>query len=315
MAASPKNALGKGLAALIREASGAPTRPVLASAQPQDMTDLLNANNGANNSAHYAAHYALLAQLKPGKFQPRQSFDPEAIAALAQSIKSSGMIQPILVRPIADGHYEIIAGERRFRAAQQAQLHKVPIIIRETNDQEALQIALIENLQRAQLHPIEEALAFRRLQQEFGHDQSEIAATIGKSRSHVANMIRLLNLPDKVQEMIATRQLSAGHARALVVAADPEMLAALIVKKNLSVRATEKLARTAPRAVLARQWSKKTIAMNIPTDINTQDFIKNFSRKIGLSVSLHENKEGGGELRIRYRTLDQIENLIKKLGE
>ncbi len=308
MKPASKNALGKGLAALMRESAGAHAQPVLA--QPQQMPQETTRETTRETTQSKNTNYVLLALLRPGKFQPRQSFKPEAIAALAQSIKSSGMIQPILVRP-AGASYEIIAGERRFRAAQQAQLHQVPVIIRETNDREALQIALIENLQRAQLNPVEEALAFQRLQQEFGHDHSEIAATIGKSRSYVANMVRLLSLPEKVREMMKAELLSAGHARALVVAADPETLAALIIKKNLSVRAAEQLAADAPRAARARAWTKKLVA----SDVNTRDFIQNFSRKIGLSVALHENKAGGGELRIRYRTLDQIEELIKKLGD
>ncbi len=305
MAASPKkNALGKGLAALLRETTRTQARPILAAQKPQDNHE---------QQEHNGINYVSLARLKPGKFQPRQSFDEDALAALAQSIMSSGMIQPILVRDLGEQgeHYEIIAGERRFRAAQQAKLHQVPVIIRQTSDQEALQLALIENLQRTELNAIEEALAFRQLRDDFGHDQSEIAATIGKSRSHVANMMRLLNLPDKVQKMIAANELSAGHARALIVAAEPEMLAEKIIREHLSVRAAEKLAAAAPRALLARALPQKTIIH----DINTQDFIKNLSRKIGLSASLHKHKDGGGELRIRYRTLDQIEELAKKLTD
>jgi ParB family chromosome partitioning protein len=189
--------------------------------------------------------------LKPGKYQPRTAFDPERLAQLAESIKAHGLVQPILVRPIPDkpDRYEIVAGERRWRAAQQAQLHDVPVVMRPLDDRETLEIALIENLQRTDLSPIEEARAYRRLRDEFKHTQERLAETIGKSRSHVTNTMRLLELPAPVQAHIEDGRLDMGHARALIGTPDPVFLADVIVDNAFTVRRAELLANDAKEAV------------------------------------------------------------------
>ena len=188
--------------------------------------------------------------LKAGRYQPRTAFDPERLAQLAESIKAHGLVQPILVRPLSDAsnRYEIVAGERRWRAAQQAQLHDVPVVVRTLDDREVLEIALIENLQRADLTPIEEARAYRRLMDEFRHTQERLGETIGKSRSHVANMLRLLELPVLVQGHIEQGRLDMGHARALIGTPDPVFLADHIIAKQLTARQAEQLAATAKEA-------------------------------------------------------------------
>jgi ParB family transcriptional regulator, chromosome partitioning protein len=190
------------------------------------------------------------AWLKPGRYQPRTTFDPERLAQLAESIKTHGLVQPILVRPAADAanRYEIVAGERRWRAAQQAQLHDVPVVVRTLDDREVLEIALIENLQRTDLSPIEEARAYRRLMVEFRHTQERLAETIGKSRSHVANTLRLLELPGLVQGHVEQGRLDMGHARALIGTPDPVFLADHVIAQQLTARQAEQLAASAKEA-------------------------------------------------------------------
>ncbi|HZS83125.1 MAG TPA: ParB/RepB/Spo0J family partition protein [Stellaceae bacterium] len=247
--------------------------------------------------------------VRPGRFQPRQRFDEEALQALAQSIREKGVLQPLLVRrhPEAANAYEIIAGERRWRAAQMAQLHEIPVVIREFEDREALEIALVENIQRQDLSPLEEAEGYRRLMEEFGHTQERLAEAVGKSRSHVANMMRLLGLPDTVKELLAAGTLSAGHARALLNAADPAALAAEVVRRGLNVRATEKLAQAA-------RGQGSAPAPKPPKDADTAALERDLANLLGLRVTV--NFAGrGGSLTIHYRTLEQLDDVLRRLHQ
>lgn len=239
--------LGRGLAALLGDdAQMAPTPPATPAAAPPPVVH----EDAATSPRPAGLTTVPIAWLKAGRYQPRTAFDPERISQLADSIKAHGLVQPILVRPLPDApnRYEIVAGERRWRAAQQAQLHDVPVVVRSLDDREVLEIALIENLQRADLTPIEEARAYRRLLDEFRHTQEQLAETIGKSRSHVANMLRLLDLPVLVQGHLEQGRLDMGHARALVGTPDPVFLADYVIARHLTARQAEQLAHTAKEA-------------------------------------------------------------------
>jgi ParB family chromosome partitioning protein len=284
-----KNALGKGLAALIRDAGGnlpPANKPVVEVKSLDSPTKLP------------------IGLLRAGKYQPRHTFDAEALKSLAASISASGLLQPILVRPI-DDYYEIIAGERRFRAAQIARLHNVPVVIRKTSDAEALQIGLIENLQREALNPIEEAKGFQNLYAEFNYSHKEISEMIGKSRPYIANSIRLLSLPQKVQQYILTEKLSAGQGRALLALDNIEDAAEEVLRKNLSVRQIEQLGNT--RTPLSLPKSEK------PLTPDEKAFVARLVQKLGLPVALKLNQKGAGELLIKFKTTAQIEQVIKKL--
>lgn len=252
--------------------------------------------------------------LQPGRFQPRRNFDEEALRALADSVKAQGILQPILVRRNPDNpeSYEILAGERRWRAAQAAQLHEVPVIIRELGDREASEIALVENIQRQDLNPIEEAQGYKRLVEEFGHTQEALAQALGKSRSHIANMLRLLNLPDEIQSMIADGRLTAGHARALITARDPVELAKDVVSKGLSVRQTEGYVRD--RDSEQNEEAADGIKRGRHKDPNVAALEKEMTESLGLTVEITSAKEGvGGVLSIRYGTLDQLDLVLARL--
>jgi len=248
-------------------------------------------------------------QLRPGKYQPRHHFDQAAIDDLAQSIGEKGIIQPLLVRQLSENAYEIIAGERRWRAAQAAQLHEVPVLVRELSDAEALELALIENLQRQDLTPLEEAEGFSRLMEEFQHTQEALAKVIGKSRSHVANMIRLLALPEPVKRLMDDGSLSAGHARALLTAEDPIGLAKQVVERGLNVRQTEKLAQEA--AGSAGRTTAKAPKPEKDTDLIALE--RSLSNLVGLQVTITQAARGG-ELSIHYNTLDQLDDVISRLS-
>jgi ParB family chromosome partitioning protein len=248
-----------------------------------------------------------IEQLQPNRFQPRHRFDDEALRQLADSIRAKGVLQPILVRRAAAANlYEIIAGERRWRAAQRAQLHQVPVVIKDLSDAEALELALVENIQRQDLNAIEEAQGYRRLIDEFAHTQEELAAALGKSRSHIANTLRLLALPAAVQAMIEDGQLTAGHARALVNASDPEALARQILDSQLTVRQAESLAAEAkPRRKAPARRGK---------DADTLALERDLSGALGLKVDIAWRGEAkGGEVRIGYRSLEQLDDLCKRL--
>jgi len=250
--------------------------------------------------------------LHPGRYQPRHSIDEERIEELAQSVRENGIIQPLLVRPHPDepGVFEIIAGERRWRAAQMAKLHEVPVIIRELNDQEALEIGLVENLQRQDLSPLEEADGYQRLMQEFSHTQDVLSKTVGKSRSHVANMMRLLGLPDAVKKMLDTGALSMGHARALLGAEDPLALSRDVVKKGLNVRQTERLVRKKQRTY---ETQGKSALTSSAKDADTLALERDMANVLGLKVGI-KFKDDGGALTIHYTSLEQLDDVLKRLS-
>ena len=273
--------LGRGLAALFGEAEGGTS----ADPAPQRRVPI--------------------EVIRPGAFQPRRSFAEAELDALAQSIREKGIIQPLLVRPLAgeDGAFELIAGERRWRAAQRVGMHEVPVTIRPLADSEALEIALVENLQREDLLPLEEAEAYRRLMDEFGRTQAGLAEAVGKSRSHVANTLRLLSLPAAVRRRLDEGELSAGHARALLAAPDPVALAVEVVRRGLNVRATERLVQRRSETSLPkpRQRDADTIALE-----------RELGATLGLRVTL-EPKRRGGTLTLHYASLDQLDRLLSLL--
>lgn len=246
--------------------------------------------------------------LRPNPRNPRKSFSDAELDDLANSIRERGIIQPILVRTVAGvaDSYEIIAGERRWRAAQRAGAHEAPIIVVEADDRDALEIAIIENVQRADLNALEEALGYEQLAAQFNYTQQDLAKVIGKSRSHIANMLRLLKLPDAVRDLLADGSLSAGHARALLSVANPESAAKQIVAQGLSVRDAERLAqREAEKADRpARERKDK--------DPDTLALERELSERIGLLVRVEHHGEGG-ELRVRYKTLEQLDSLCAQL--
>ena len=246
-----------------------------------------------------------LAALKANPNNPRRQFAEDELAELAASIAEKGVVQPLVVRPGEGGSFEIVAGERRWRAAQRAQLHQVPAVVRRLSDQEALELAIIENVQRSDLNAIEEALGYQQLIEAFGHTQEELAQIIGKSRSHLANMLRLLKLPDGVQELIRNGGLSAGHARALIGRDDALKLAKQIIAKAMSVRAVEALVKKSGQAKSPRKAAVK--------DADTRAAEAELSDALGLGVSIQVGRGEAGELRIAYRTLDQLNDVRRRL--
>ena len=246
--------------------------------------------------------------LRPNPRNPRKSFDDAELDDLTRSIQEKGIIQPILARtvPAVADLYEIIAGERRWRAAQKAGLHEVPIIAVEADDKQALELAIIENVQRADLNALEEAQGYQQLEQDYGYTQQELAKIIGKSRSHVANTLRLLKLPERTRQLLAQGALSAGHARALLTMANADAIADKIVAQGLSVRDVEKLAQQS-----TAQPSGKSAPI-AEKDADTRALEKTLSDSLGLSVSI-AHRGDGGELRVRYKSLEQLEDLCQKL--
>lgn len=256
-----------------------------------------------------------IGQLSPNTYQPRRHFPEEELTALVRSVQEKGILQPILVRPV-DGdpdRYEIVAGERRWRAAQRASLHEVPVVIREFSDQESLEIAIVENVQRQDLNPLEEAMGYRRLLQEFGRTQEDVAKVVGKSRSHVANTLRLLDLPDALQQQVIGGTLSAGHARALLMAPDPVAAARDVVDRSLNVRETEALVRSLgdkpepPGAAGAKAAGKQE------KDADTLALEQDLSNRLGLPVSIGFGKGESGTVTIRYSRLEQLDDIVSRL--
>jgi ParB family transcriptional regulator, chromosome partitioning protein len=282
MSSARRQPLGRGLAALFGEAEGR-----------------VGDDGGA-------VREVAIELVRPGAFQPRRHFAEEKLEALAQSVREKGVLQPLLVRPVdeAEAAFELIAGERRWRAAQRAGLHQVPVLVRALGDAEALEIALIENLQREDLTALEEAEAYRRLIGEFGRTQAAVAEALGKSRSHVANTLRLLGLPEVVRRWLEEGALSAGHARALLTAENAGELAAEIVRRGLNVRVTELLVkrRAAPRRISQRQ----------ARDANTMALEREMSQALGLRVTI-AGKARGGALTLHYTNLDQLDRLLALL--
>ncbi|MEA1938553.1 MAG: ParB/RepB/Spo0J family partition protein [Pseudomonadota bacterium] len=249
-----------------------------------------------------------ISWLHPGRFQPRHNFTDEALEELAQSIRGCGLLQPILVRSVkgSSEKFEIIAGERRWRASQLAQLHEVPVIVRQLTDGESLEIALVENLQRRDLSPLEEAVGYQRLIDEFGHTQNELADFIGKSRSQIANTLRLLGLPEPIKILIDNEELSVGHARALITAVDPLALARHVVERGLNVRQTEALAQA------EKNGQKPGKARARAKDPDTCALENDLSERLGLTVSIEARGEAG-RLIVAYRNLDQLDGLLDRL--
>jgi ParB family chromosome partitioning protein len=252
--------------------------------------------------------------LHPGRYQPRHQFDPGAIETLAQSIREKGVLQPLLVRrhPSLADEYEIIAGERRWRAAQVVQLHEVPVVVREIDDREALEIALVENLQRQDLSALEEAEAYQRLMDEFRHTQEAVAQAVGKSRSHVANTLRLLELPLTVKRLLGENKLTAGHARALLGTEDPVALANEVVRRGLNVRQAERMAKRGKIKTSARQAQPK--AFGDTKDADTRALERELSMVLGLIVSIDPTGTGG-TITIRYQTLEQLDDVLRRLSQ
>jgi ParB family chromosome partitioning protein len=244
-----------------------------------------------------------VAFLRPGKYQPRKQFDEQPLADLAASVKEKGVLSPILVRPIGPDAYEIVAGERRWRAAQMAKLHDVPVVIREMPDGEALEIAIIENVQRADLSALEEAAAYQQLMAApFNRTQEQVAQQVGKSRPHVANTVRLMNLPPQVRAWLREGKLTAGHARTLLGLPDPEAAARDLIEGGLNVRQAEQRSVKRPKA------SGKPYK-----DPNVTDMESSISSRLGLKVEIMHKGDKGGEIRIRYKTLEQLEDVEKRL--
>lgn len=242
---------------------------------------------------------------------PRQEFDEADLQDLVNSVLEKGVVQPLLVRSSPDGEerYELIAGERRWRAAQRAGLHEVPCLIHDVDDREALELAIIENVQRSDLNALEEALGYKQLMDEYNYSQNDLAKVIGKSRSHVANTLRLLKLPNSVKDYLAEGLLTAGHARALITADDPAALAELIVEKGLNVREAEKLAQD-PNAFSARQKSPKP-----EKDADTRALEKRLADSLGLKIAIaHKPEKGAGELKIKYASVEQLDEICRLLG-
>ena len=244
-----------------------------------------------------------VAFLKPGKYQPRKNFADDALAELAASIKEKGVLTPILVRPLGADAYEIVAGERRWRAAQMAKLHDVPVVVRELADAEALELAIIENVQRADLNPIEEAAAYQELIDRFGRTQEQVAQEVGKSRPHVANTIRLLRLPNSVKALLQEGKLTAGHARTLLSAPDPEAAAWEILKGGMTVRQAEQ-----------RSTKKAKPGGKPAKDPNVVDLEANISNNLGLKTQIIHKGDKGGEVRISYGSLEQLDEITRRLS-
>lgn len=269
-------------------------------------------DDGASDQSTGAApgHLSIsIDLLRPNPGQPRKAFPQAEMDDLIASIREKGVIQPLLVRPDPDRAegYQIIAGERRWRAAQAAGLHEVPVLVREMPDEDALEIAIIENVQRSDLNAIEEALAYSQLIEQFGHNQAVLARTIGKSRPHIANTLRLLSLPDDVKDLLADGRISAGHARALITAADPSALAQRVVSDGLTVRQTEDLARKMASPAQTKKPRQET------KDADTAALEGDLSAALSLKVAISHRGSKGGDLRISYRSLEELDSLCRLL--
>lgn len=286
-----RRGLGRGLSALMADVDARPANDSAASARKPELT-------------------VDIASISPNPEQPRRQFSEDALEELTNSILEKGIIQPLILRrnPRDPEAYEIVAGERRWRAAQRAQLHEVPAIVRDLDDVEVLELALIENIQRDDLNAIEEARAYRQLMERFGHTQEKLAVALGKSRSHIANLLRLLNLSAEILDMVIGGQLSAGHARALLTADDPSGLAAIAVKKGLSVRDVERMAK-APKAVTGAANSGPI------KDADTVLLEKDLKAALGMKVTI-DHMPGGqsGTLRIGYGSLEQLDEICRRLS-
>ncbi|OLF75431.1 chromosome partitioning protein ParB [Maricaulis sp. W15] len=302
MSASEKNKrLGRGLSALLGETD------------TEGYSVPETTNERPSTSSRDGVRMIPIELIAPNPDQPRKTITEPELNALAESIADKGIVQPILVRPVDGGErFQIVAGERRWRAAQRARLHDVPALVRELTDRETLEIGIVENVQRADLNPVEEAQAYRQLIDRFGHTQEDVAQAVSKSRSHVANMMRLLSLPDMVLKLLAGREISAGHARAIANAPDPEALAEEIVAKGLSVRDAEKLARAANNPAAPETKSSSTTAGG-RKDADTRALEADITARLGLAVDIRHSAKGG-ELRVQYTTLEQLDDVCRRLS-
>jgi ParB family chromosome partitioning protein len=244
--------------------------------------------------------------LAPSPFQPRRYFEPTALAELSSSIAEKGVLQPLLVRPNLKkpGHYEIIAGERRWRASQKAQVHEVPVHVTDLSDAEVLEVALIENLQRQDLSPVEEARGYRKLLDEFGHTQERVAEVVGKSRTHVANLVRLLSLPEAVQNLLDVGEITVGQARPLIGLAGAEALARKIVKSGLSARQVERM---------AKGYGTKRVLNERPKDADTAALEQNLEQATGYTVKISFDGKGGS-VSVAYGSLEQLDDIVRRLS-
>jgi ParB family chromosome partitioning protein len=307
-----KSALGRGLSALISEGNeeSGNEKNTLASAL----------NKSPTEAGTLQVVMVALSNLAPGRFQPRSYFDEDKLAELAESIKESGVLQPILVRSDKDGKYQIIAGERRWRASKQAGLEKIPVVIKELDDKAALEVALVENIQRQSLTPIEEAEGYKKLQEEFSYTQEHLAGSLGKSRSHITNMLRLLQLPDEVKDMINSGSLTMGHARALIKAENSVEIAHEIIKKGLSVREAEKFAagsgKVRVRAKTPITRGKKEHNYSSSGQDKDEDLLaleRALSDRLGLKITVEDSEEGG-RVTLYFNNLSELDKILQKIG-
>mmetsp|Transcript_18535 Transcript_18535/g.30417 ORF Transcript_18535/g.30417 Transcript_18535/m.30417 type:complete len:294 (-) Transcript_18535:6895-7776(-) len=286
-----KRGLGRGLSALMADVN-----------EPQASTA---------STAPLDQHIPI-EKIRPNPDQPRKQFEAAPLDDLVASIKEKGVLQPLIVRQVGDV-FEIVAGERRWRAAQQAQLHQLPVIVRDFTDTEVLEVAIIENIQRADLNPIEEAAGYHQLMERFGHTQEKMAEALGKSRSHIANLLRLLNLPTSIQEYVIKGDLSAGHARALITAEQPEALAKKIIADSLSVRAAEALVKRAAGGPAKTSDGAKRVS--VEKDADTKALENDLSAATGVKVLLTHKPDGeSGQITLHYTSLDQLDDLCRKLS-
>lgn len=288
---SSKKSLGRGLSALLAEVP--------------------KAEEESKKTAQKADQFVPIELVSANPDQPRKFFNEKDLAELTSSIQAHGIIQPLVLRPDPEreGQYQIVAGERRWRAAQRAALHEVPAVIRDLSDGDVLELAIIENIQRSDLSPVEEAQGYRQLMDRFGHTQEVIASSLGKSRSHIANMLRLLSLPELVQSMVNTGEISAGHARTLVGAEDPLKIAQHIVEKGLSVRQAENFAKQ------SKSDKPKKSGESAEKDADTRALEADLSAQLGLSVAIaHVESSGKGEIKIKYKDLNDLDKICQLLN-
>lgn len=327
MATITQRGLGKGLSALIGENYSAAAAPQAKEGKEAAAKTKAKADPAIEvaEAAAGGVYTLPVAKLHPGKYQPRTQFSDEAISELAESIKKNGIMQPIIVRVSgkAEGKYEIVAGERRWRASQKAGLDAVPVIIRDIPDKQALELALVENIQRMDLSPIEEAMGYQRLIEEFEYTQEELSGVIGKSRSHIANLLRLLSLPDEIRDMVERSELTMGHARALIGVAGAGELAKEVVKRGLNVRQVEQLVRDrsgvekrsvsrgAPKTPVSAGYAPQRGGAKDPDIIALEESL---SENLGLRVSI-EDRGQSGEIVIAYDSLSELDSILRKLGD
>lgn len=305
--------LGRGLSALLEEMGSAV-------APPRSEPGTAPAVPAGDAGSSMGAQMLPMAMISPNPKQPRRRFDETAQAELIASVKRQGLLQPILVRPVDGGRFEIVAGERRWRAAQAAQLHDVPVLVRRLTDEEAFEVALVENVQRQDLNAIEEAEGYKRLIDDYGHTQEDIARIVGKSRSHVANMMRLLALPELALEALDKGAITAGHARALLTAPTPEIALAAVLKKNLSVRDTELLVRGMQALDkrgeldgLCKPQGAPKPSVSGKKDADTRALEADLAAALGLEVEIDHSPKGAGAVTIRYLNLDQLDDIVRRL--